>query len=341
MSVHRRLAGLHRPLTVFAGAMAVLALLSATGLVVDDRVVAGAPNWSKPLKFSVSFVAFCLSLAWMLSLLPRLTRAGWWAGTVVVATSAIEMVVITGQAVRGKRSHFNQETPFDAALFDLMGATIVILWTATLVLAVLLFRAPLADRASTWAIRLSTVLTLAGTGIGFLMTQPQPGQERGASRTVGAHTVGAPDGGPGMPLTGWSTTGGDLRIPHFVGMHALQLLPLVALVLLGLAPRFAPLRDERVRLRLVLVSASAYAAVLALLTWQALRGQPLIHPDGATLGAASLVLLGTAVATWAVLRGPHGRGRTGHDTSRSGPSRRGASPVPAPAHPSTEPEHAA
>ncbi|GGU55030.1 hypothetical protein GCM10010274_49950 [Streptomyces lavendofoliae] len=284
--------------------MVVLAVVSAAGLVLDDRVVVGAPVWSKPLKFSVSFVAYCLSLAWMLSLLPRFRRTGWWAGTVVVVAGAVEMVVITGQAVRGKRSHFNRETPFDAALFDVMGATIVALWVATLVVAVLLFRTPLADRASAWAIRLSTVLTLTGAGLGFLMTLPSPGQRDSASDTVGAHSVGVPDGGPGMPLTGWSTTGGDLRVPHFVGMHALQVLPLVALLLLAMAPRLTRLRDERLRLRLVLVASAAYAAVLALLTWQALRGQPLVHPDGVTLTAAALASAVIATATGAALRRP-------------------------------------
>ncbi|WP_229891518.1 hypothetical protein [Streptomyces lavendofoliae] len=304
MSLRSRISGLHRPLTLFSAAMVVLAVVSAAGLVLDDRVVVGAPVWSKPLKFSVSFVAYCLSLAWMLSLLPRFRRTGWWAGTVVVVAGAVEMVVITGQAVRGKRSHFNRETPFDAALFDVMGATIVALWVATLVVAVLLFRTPLADRASAWAIRLSTVLTLTGAGLGFLMTLPSPGQRDSASDTVGAHSVGVPDGGPGMPLTGWSTTGGDLRVPHFVGMHALQVLPLVALLLLAMAPRLTRLRDERLRLRLVLVASAAYAAVLALLTWQALRGQPLVHPDGVTLTAAALASAVIATATGAALRRP-------------------------------------
>ncbi|MGI5483716.1 hypothetical protein [Streptomyces lavendofoliae] len=326
MSLRSRLSGLHRPLTVFSGAMVVLAVVCATGLVLDDRVVVGAPVWSKPLKFSVSFVAYCLSLAWMLSLLPRFRRTGWWAGTVVAVAGTVEMVVITGQAVRGKRSHFNRETPFDAALFDVMGATIVALWVATLVVAVLLFRAPLADRASAWAIRLSTVLTLTGAGLGFLMTLPTPGQRHAATDTVGAHSVGVPDGGPGMPLTGWSTTGGDLRVPHFVGMHALQVLPLVALMLLALAPRLTRLRDERLRLRLVLVASAAYAAVLALLTWQALRGQPLVHPDGVTLTAVALASAAVATATGAALRRP----------AADPPS------PPAPVHPTPqEREHAA
>lgn len=105
-----------------------------------------------------------------------------------------------------------------------------------------------------------------------------------------------------MPLTGWSTTGGDLRIPHFVGMHALQLIPLFLLALIALAPRIAWLRDDRVRLRLVLVASASYAAVLALVTWQALRGQALIHPDGATLTAAALIVVGAFAGTFVSLR---------------------------------------
>ncbi|OIJ92732.1 hypothetical protein [Streptomyces colonosanans] len=279
-----------------------MAVMSAVGLVVDDRVLAGAPLWAKPFKFSVSFVAYSLSLAWMLSFLPSGRRVGWWAGAVIALASLVEMVIITGQAARGKRSHFNYETPFDAALFNTMAVTVVILWTATLVLAVLLLRARIADRASAWAMRSGIVLALAGAAVGFLMTQPAPGQRRGVSKVVGAHSVGVPDGGSSMPLTGWSTAGGDLRIPHFVGMHALQLLPSMVMVLTVLAPRFARLADDRVRLRLVLLASGAYTAVFAVVLWQALRGQPLIHPDGATLGVAGLILLTVTLGTYGSLR---------------------------------------
>lgn len=294
----------HRPLVLFCVAMVPVAVLCAVGLLVDDRVLGGARIWFKPFKFSVSFAAYCLSLAWMLSLLPRGRRAGWWAGTVVAVASFVEIVIIAGQALRGKRSHFNYETPLDEALYNVMGGTVIALWLATFAVAVLLLRARMADRASAWAVRCGVVQALAGAAVGFLMTEPAPGQQMGVSTVVGAHSVGVPDGGPSMPLTGWSTTGGDLRISHFIGMHALQLLPLLVLVLAALAPRFARLADERVRLRLVLLAAGVYAAVFVLLLWQALRGQSLIHPDGATLGVAGLILVAAALGTYGSLRVP-------------------------------------
>lgn len=296
----------HRPLVLFAAAMAVMTVVSAVGLVADDRVLAGSAIWFKPFKFAVSFVVYALALAWMLTLVTRGRRAGWWAGTVVALSSLGEMAIITGQVIRGKRSHFNHATPFDETLFSVMGVTVAVLWVGTLVIAVLLLRARIADRAAAWAIRSGVLLALVGAGFGFLMTRPTPEQRAAGNLdtadVIGAHSVGVPDGGPSMPLTGWSTTGGDLRIPHFVGMHALQLLPLFLLALVSLAARFPRLRDPRVRLRLMMVASGAYAALVALVAWQALRGQPLIHPDGATLGAAALIVAATAGCGYGALR---------------------------------------
>ncbi|MGA5218996.1 hypothetical protein ACPCAE_23385 [Streptomyces cinereoruber] len=317
--------------------MGALALVSAVGLAVDDRILVGAPIWAKPFKFSVSFVAYALSLAWMLSLLPRGRRTGWWAGTVVAVASAVEMVLITLQVVRGTRSHFNQATPFDSAVFQIMGGTVVVLWLGTLAIALLLLRARILDRATTWVVRLSSLIALAGAAVGFLMVRPTPEQlASDAPPIVGAHSVGVPDGGPSMPVTGWATTGGDLRVAHFFGMHALQLLPLALLALTALASRsarsprltrfarLARLADERVRLRLALTASAVYAAVFVLLTWQALRGQALLAPDGATLaGAGAIALLGAAATAFSFRR-----------TSPGGPS---PSPSPSPTPPSPAP----
>ncbi len=298
-STLRRAAHWHRPLMVFVSAMAVLAGVCAVGVLADSRVLTGAPIWLKPLKFSVSFVLYGTTLAWMLSLLPRRSRTAEWAGTVIVATGAVEMLVIVGQVLRGTTSHFNTTTPLNAALFQLMGAAIMVLFAAHLVIGIVVLRQPIADRVAKYAVTMGLGLTLLGMVVAIPMLLPS--RAPGVEGIAGAHSVGVSDGGPGLPLVGWSTTGGDLRIGHFVGMHALQALPILA-ILLG---RFLGGRlDEHTRARLVLVAGGAYGALTMLLTWQALRGQPLLRPDALTLAAVAALVVATAVAAGVVLTRP-------------------------------------
>ncbi|MFF2813035.1 hypothetical protein ACFVT2_38890 [Streptomyces sp. NPDC058000] len=286
--------------------MAGLAVVSAVGMIVDDRVLVGAPIWFKPFKFFVSFAAYGLALTWMLSRRTARSRAGEWAAHIFVVAGLIEMAIIVGQTLRDRPSHFNVETPLDHVLFAVMGISAAVLWTATLVFAILLFRARLGDRAATWAIRLAVLIALVGVALGGLMLRATPAQQAAGdlATAIGAHSVGIPDGGPAMPLTGWNATGGDLRIPHFVGMHALQALPLFLYGIEALARRRARLRDERVRLRLVVTAAGFLAGLLALVTWQALRGQALLHPDPATLIALAALVTATAAGGYAALRTP-------------------------------------
>jgi hypothetical protein len=268
----------HRGLFAFAVAMAVLTPVLAVLAVVDDRVLLGAPLWFKPLKFAISLALYAATLAWMLGQLRErtLARTGW----IVTAAAAIEMAVIVGQAAVGNRSHYNMDTPLSAALWGTMGVTIVVLWLATLAVALRFLREPGRDRAATTAIRLGLVVALIGLAEGFLMA------------TAATHTVGAPDGGPGLPLLGWSTVGGDLRIAHFVGMHALQGLPLFAAAL-AVGHRL----DEVTRVRLVQIAAAAWTGLVVLLTWQALRAQPLLAPDALTLAALGALVAVTVAAT--------------------------------------------
>ncbi|MEU8964197.1 hypothetical protein AB0C89_21180, partial [Streptomyces sp. NPDC048491] len=92
--------------------------------------------------------------------------------------------------------------------------------------------------------------------------------------------------------------------PHFVGIHALRLLPLLAMGLTALAPRFAHLGDDRVRLRLVLLASGAYAGAIVLVPWQAKRKRFLLQPDGLTLGPGILNLAAVALQTYESLRIP-------------------------------------
>lgn len=299
-----------RALAVFGVAMAALAVVCLAGLVLDPRLLGGQPIWAKPLKFSVSFVLYAATLVWMVSLVstPRTRRWARRGGVVVAAAGTIEMVAIVGQVLRGRASHFNVATPLDTAVWSVMGTTIVVLWVATAGIGVLLLRERTLAPDTAWAVRLGLAVTLLGMAVAFLMTSPTgaqiaAAQETGRLTTAGAHAIGVPDGGPGLPLVGWSTTGGDLRIAHFVGLHALQGLPLLALALLVLAARRPVLRDVAVRARLVGVAGAAWAALTALLAWQALRGQSIIAPDATTLVAGAALAAATGVATLLVLRG--------------------------------------
>lgn len=279
----------HRPLMLFTLSMVVLTPLAALGMLLDERLLVDSPIWFKPFKFAVSFVLYSASLAWFISLLEgRARRVAGWLGTGFALAGVAEMTIIITQVVRGKRSHFNFETPLDTALFSAMGMLAMGLFVTSLIIAVALFRKKFDDPAKGWAVRLSLAISLVGMSVGFLMTQPRAGQSP-AKGVLGSHSIGGPDGGSYMPLTGWSTVHGDLRIGHFVGMHALQVLPL----LIVLAGRWA-------NARLAWVISGGYLGLTLLITWQALRGQALIKPDALTLIVAAAIAAATALGVvWA------------------------------------------
>lgn len=281
-----------------------LALLAVcvVGLLVDPRTVTGAPAWLKPAKFAVSSALFALTLAWyrgQLAVWPRFVAACSLAVGVVLT---IEVPIILLQAMRGVRSHFNIATTQDMVLFNIMGVGIAVLWLASLGFAAALFRQRFADAAWGGTLRLAMTLTVLGAGAGGLMLGPTP-EQRAAMQahqrpsSVGGHTVGAPDGGEGLPVTNWSRRHGDLRVAHFMGLHAVQVLPLVALWV-----RSRRRWNHRQQLGLALTAAASYAGLFGLLLWQALRGQSIAGPDELTLLAAAGWLLATALAVALSLR---------------------------------------
>lgn len=273
----------HPGLFGFAAVMAALTVVCVALAVVDQRTLLGAPLWFKPLKFAISLTFYSATMSWMLSMLPRGTmrRAGW----VLVTAATLEMVIIVGQAARGVASHFNADGGSGTLLYSLMGATVMVIFFAGVGVAVRFLRERDLEPAMATAIRLGLLVSLLGMSIGMLIS------------AHGAHAVGVPDGGPGLPLVGWSTTGGDLRIGHFVGLHALQALPLLAGLLSAIG-----WHDTRARLQALVVAGAGYTGFVVLLTWQALRAQPLLAPDALTLAALAVLVAGTGGALLLVHR---------------------------------------
>ena len=287
------------PLTATALVMLVALAAAAFGLVLDARLVLGAPVWLKPLKFAASIAIYCLTLLWIFSHIPGFARTRRIVGRVTAGALLLEMAIIGLQAGRGTTSHFNVSTPLDTTLWVAMGVTIVAQTLSTLAVAVALFRQRFADRGLATAMRLGMVITIAGAFLGGVMTRPTEAQRddmrNGQVLVSGAHTVGAPDGGAGIAVTGWSREHGDLRVAHFVGLHALQVLPLAALALRRTRA------TEGQRARAVGVWAGSYAGLVGLLLWQALRGQAAFAPDAKTIAALLAWFLLTLALTWRAL----------------------------------------
>jgi len=280
------------PLTATAAIMAVALAASTLGLWLDPTQIQGAPAWLKPAKFALSIGVYCVTLAWSFSYIPAFARTRRFVGWTTAAAMLVELGIIAVQAARGTTSHFNVSSPLNGALFSIMGLAIVLQTLSTVAVAVALFRQPFRDRALGWGLRLGIVLTIAGAFIGGAMTRPDAEQVQalaaGQGTLAGSHTVGAPDGGAGVPVTGWSRAHGDLRVPHFLGLHSLQLIPLFAL---GLRRTRLPSSQ---RVKLVFTLAASYASFVGISFWQALRGEAFFTPGASTL---------TALVLWLVLTG--------------------------------------
>lgn len=262
--------------------MAIVSLgilaVSCVGLLLDDRQLGGAPVWLKPAKFGISSAVYLGALAWMVRDMPasRLTRI---ASTVIAWIMVGETLLVTLQAARGQQSHFNVDTPLDGAIFSTMGSGIALVWLLSAVLLVQHLRAPAVDRSLAMAFRIGLALNIVGAGVGWVMVRPLPAQLAAMKRQehpfrAGAHTVGAPDGGTSLPITGWSRTHGDLRIPHFVGLHGLQLLPLIVLAIRALRRT----RDDAPERSLLTVASGACVALFVTALLHALAGRPLLPP---------------------------------------------------------------
>ncbi len=270
----------------------------------DPRVITGAPAWVKPLKFAVSSAIYVGTFLWLLTFVQGRARVVRLVAALVALSFLIENGLIGMQTLRGTTSHFNISSPFDAAVFSLMGGVITMLAVLNLLLGIWLFRSAIPDRAVAWAVRLGVLIAFVGMMTGFLMTSiPTPAQQAQmaagrAPTTFGAHSIGVEDGGPGLPLVGWSTAGGDLRVAHFTGLHAMQVLPLLAWWLTRPALRRRTSAAQRTGY--VLISGAAYLGLVVLLTVQALRGQSVIAPDGWTL-AGFAALVGVTVSAVAVV----------------------------------------
>lgn len=192
-----------------------LALLLGFYSFFNKELIMGINSMIKPIKFALSIWIYAWTMAMLLFYVNDKKKVRNLS-ILAVITMVYEQFAITLQAFRGQLSHFNNNTAFGGILYALMGIFIVALTVQTLRISITFIR------QKTYIIPAPLVLSIQIGLIFFVIFSFFGGYISG----VNGHTVGANDGGEGLPLINWSTTFGDLRVAHFFGIHALQIIPI-------------------------------------------------------------------------------------------------------------------
>ena len=258
-------------------------LLSLTGLLVDHRSLNGELVWAKPCKFSTSLAIYGVTLIWFGRYLT--THKAFFKRISVASLigTMVELTAIVIQVVRGTSSHFNTSTAFDHAIFVTVTLAIMPVAFSLIALFVMLLRERNLPHTVGLSLQWGVFLTIFGLIPGVLM--------------LNIHPVASLK----LPYIGWSASSGDLRVAHFWGIHALQVLPFTGLLLENLGKRLSSFHKHLIIENVALI----YLEIICLLTWQALRLESVASPGALTLRVAMLVVtLQTIFVLYSLKRSP-------------------------------------
>jgi hypothetical protein len=258
----------------FAYACATLLLISGAfhGLVflIDGGSWEGPVSWRKPTVFGLSFGIMLMTVTWIVGLMRTGKITGWIVMGVLSMASVAEVFLISMQRWRGVASHFNESTPFDETVFSMMGLLVTFVAAITVLVTIRSFWPMEASASLAWAVRIGLVLLLVSQAVGVQMI------------AEGGNTFGA---------------AGALKVPHAFTLHALQVLPALALLLV--VAEFT----ERQRLEIVALGGVGYGLLIASTMTQTYAGLAPLEPSNlaTSLAASGLVVL--AVCLGITLRG--------------------------------------
>lgn len=256
----RELFARQRTLATYGVALLPLTLLALLAGVLDPRTIDGVNIWAKPAKFLFSVAVFSITAAWFFGYVrPERRHAPMlrWTVFVLVAAGSLELTYLIWQAAHGLASHFNRSSTFYEIMYGVMGLGAVLLVSTSLPLAWEIARRPTdgLQREFVASVVIGLVLSfLLGGGFGGYMAQ-QTGHSVGF---IGGH----------VPIFGWNRSGGDLRIVHFLGIHAQQVIPIIGMLVAVL--------PAKVRWPMLIGGSMAYVALAVAVFLQAIGGQPLI-----------------------------------------------------------------
>ena len=212
---------LRNPELFWFGAFNILIATLLFVLIPFVRIkILGIHGFIKPIKFALSIAIYSFSMAWFMNYLKEVDLS--WMNWSIIILLGFEILYIVFQAARAQLSHFNISSPLYSLLYGLMAiaASSVSIITAYVGVRFLQQDNSFLPSYYEWSIHGGIWLFVIFSFQGFAM----------GSRL--SHTIGEKDGGKGIPFFNWSINAGDLRIAHFIGMHALQLIPLLSFYIL-------------------------------------------------------------------------------------------------------------
>jgi hypothetical protein len=259
----------------YAGALLVASgLVHAVIFLIDGGPWAGPVGWRKPIVFGLSLGVTTIFLSWFMSYVRVRPGTGWILMGMIAVCSVVEYVLITAQAWRNVPSHFNDSTPLNEIIWIGMGVNIALVWIASLGVTVLVFRRFQGPPSLALGMRSALVLLFVGNLLGGVIigNDMDAFGQRGAESSI----FGA---------------AGQIKVPHAVALHALQVLPIIAWV-----SSFADLSEDR-RIRIVAVACVGYAGVVIVNVLQTFGG---VAPLELSVVTGTLLLISAALLLVAV-----------------------------------------
>jgi hypothetical protein len=290
------------------GAVLLVTMVFHIGaLIVTGGSVSGPVSLRKPATFAETgwLNAWAVAL-----LLPTLSTRAWQRhviGFAVVAFGVGETTVMAIQAWRGVPSHYNFTTTFDAILMRAGAAgTAGVFLIGMVVLLLVALRDHESPASVRLGVRAGIVVLLVGCLVGFAMISNMSGVYQGSFGSgftrpaVGYLGPSASTVGPEYLLLRPATDGGDLVLPHAIGVHGLILLAVPALLLARTS--MAATRQ----LRVVVTMVASISVAMGLLLLHALRQLPLDRLSPVSLAVlaacAMAMLLSYAMVVMALVR---------------------------------------
>lgn len=183
----------------------------------NHQIISGENSWAKPARYFLSSGICVWTLGWIFYYVHSksvIRICSWLAGLSLF----FETAIIFLQSKRGVASHFNNSSPFDSMMYTLM-VLLMAVFLMTLTYFTFAFftqkKMPISQHF-TWGIKMGLLNFLIFSVAGIIMFVKM------------GHTIGGHSGAAGMPFFNWAYKYGDLRISLFMGIHSLQIIPLLS-----------------------------------------------------------------------------------------------------------------